>query len=66
MMSAECAICSWLAMNAPDEMPATETCAGSTGKAPSLSAACAGAKSAGRIASAVRTALSATQTHSGR
>ncbi len=28
-------------MKAPDEMLATETCAGSTGKLPSLSAACA-------------------------
>src|SRR6266851_6668405 len=36
---AECAMWSWLAMNAPEEMPETETCAGSTGKRPSGSAA---------------------------
>src|SRR6266478_6632287 len=36
---AECAMWSWLAMNAPEEMPETETSAGSTGKRPSGSAA---------------------------
>src|SRR5215471_7223640 len=39
IIPAECAMCSWLAMNAPDEMPETETSAGSTGKRPSGSAA---------------------------
>src|SRR6266436_7962533 len=36
---AECAMWSWLAMNAPEEMPETETSAGSTGKRPKGSAA---------------------------
>src|SRR5208337_785784 len=39
-------------MKAPDEKPATEICAGSTGKAPSLSAACAETTHAAESASA--------------
>jgi hypothetical protein len=31
MISAEWATCIWFAMNAPDEMPDTETCDASTG-----------------------------------
>src|ERR1700722_3221814 len=33
IISAEWAMCSWLAMKAPDERPETDTCAGSTGEA---------------------------------
>src|SRR3984893_1402127 len=39
MIPAEWAMWSWLAMNAPEEMPETETSAGSIGKRPSGSAA---------------------------
>src|SRR6266851_5745693 len=39
MIPAECAMWSWFAMNPPEEMPETETSAGSTGKRPSGSAA---------------------------
>ena len=52
MMSAEWAMCSWFATKAPDERPATDTCAGSTGKAPSLSAASADAPQASTSAAA--------------
>src|ERR1700757_2249012 len=39
MIPAECEMCSWFAIKAPEEMPETETSAGSAGKRPSGSAA---------------------------
>src|SRR5580700_17678 len=47
-ISVEWAICSWFAMKAPDERPETDTCAGSTGYAPSRSAAEAEAQSSAK------------------
>src|SRR5580704_15237250 len=48
IISVEWAICSWFAMKAPDERPETDTCAGSTGYAPSRSAAEAEAQSSAK------------------
>src|ERR1700727_938189 len=49
IISAEWAMCSWLAMKAPDERPETDTCAGSTGYAPSRSVAEAEAEAEANI-----------------